>query len=251
MSNEETQKRVREAYEQAQNNPYDATIRYQRQHSDGTLEPLGGQVPDVGSHGNAARAVMQLLVYYHEVVGRSSYDEGSATRRDVIRDVAAVFDHECDALYELGQRLVTEKGDLLNKVFELENQLTAERAKAAVVENELRSVHENLDHARKYSDLNEDANATLTNELAAMNGKLLAAHGTAKHWQTLRDDLLRSYCELTDHIHDQAVRVFGELGTSGNPKGRPRKGNALTESIQAGCDVDELRDLALDLARNG
>ena len=40
-------------------------------------------------------------------------------------------------------------------------------------------------------------------------------------------------------------------GQSGNPKGRPRKGNALTESIQAGCDPDELRDIALSLARNG
>jgi hypothetical protein len=40
-------------------------------------------------------------------------------------------------------------------------------------------------------------------------------------------------------------------GQSGNVKGRPRKGNALTESIQAGADPDELRDIALDLARNG
>lgn len=40
-------------------------------------------------------------------------------------------------------------------------------------------------------------------------------------------------------------------GISGNPKGRPRKGNALTESIQAGVDPDELRDIALQLARNG
>lgn len=40
-------------------------------------------------------------------------------------------------------------------------------------------------------------------------------------------------------------------GQSGNVRGRPRKGNALTESIQAGCDPDELRDIALNLARNG
>lgn len=39
-------------------------------------------------------------------------------------------------------------------------------------------------------------------------------------------------------------------GVSGNPKGRPRKGNALTESIQAGCDPDELREIALKLARS-
>jgi hypothetical protein len=40
-------------------------------------------------------------------------------------------------------------------------------------------------------------------------------------------------------------------GTSGNPLGRPRKGTALTESIRAGCDPNELRDIALRLARDG
>lgn len=40
-------------------------------------------------------------------------------------------------------------------------------------------------------------------------------------------------------------------GVSGNPRGRPRKGNALTDAVRVGADPDELVDIALDLARNG
>jgi hypothetical protein len=40
-------------------------------------------------------------------------------------------------------------------------------------------------------------------------------------------------------------------GQSGNPRGRPPKGNALTEAVRAKVDTAELVDIALDLARNG
>lgn len=40
-------------------------------------------------------------------------------------------------------------------------------------------------------------------------------------------------------------------GTSGNPRGRPPKGSALTDAIRAKCNPAELVDIALALARNG
>ena len=40
-------------------------------------------------------------------------------------------------------------------------------------------------------------------------------------------------------------------GTSGNPRGRPPKGSALTDAIRAKVDPTELVDIALELARNG
>lgn len=40
-------------------------------------------------------------------------------------------------------------------------------------------------------------------------------------------------------------------GQSGNPKGRPRKGNALTEAVRHDAEPHELVAIALDLARNG
>ena len=40
-------------------------------------------------------------------------------------------------------------------------------------------------------------------------------------------------------------------GQSGNPRGRPRKGSALTDAIRSKVDPHELVDIALDLARNG
>jgi hypothetical protein len=40
-------------------------------------------------------------------------------------------------------------------------------------------------------------------------------------------------------------------GESGNPKGRPPKGSALTDAIRAKVDPDELVEIALHLARNG
>jgi Family of unknown function (DUF5681) len=40
-------------------------------------------------------------------------------------------------------------------------------------------------------------------------------------------------------------------GQSGNPKGRPRKGNALTEAIREAADPEELAAIALRLAREG
>lgn len=38
-------------------------------------------------------------------------------------------------------------------------------------------------------------------------------------------------------------------GQSGNPKGRPRRGHALSEAVRAGADPAELVTIALDLAR--
>jgi hypothetical protein len=40
-------------------------------------------------------------------------------------------------------------------------------------------------------------------------------------------------------------------GQSGNPKGRPRKGSALTDAIRAKVDPTELIEIALKLARDG
>jgi len=40
-------------------------------------------------------------------------------------------------------------------------------------------------------------------------------------------------------------------GTSGNPRGRPPKGSALTDAIRAKVDPAELVAIALDLARSG
>lgn len=40
-------------------------------------------------------------------------------------------------------------------------------------------------------------------------------------------------------------------GQSGNPRGAPRKGNALAQAIRWKADPNELVDIALDLARNG
>ncbi|MGE0551293.1 MAG: hypothetical protein AB7O24_13360 [Kofleriaceae bacterium] len=40
-------------------------------------------------------------------------------------------------------------------------------------------------------------------------------------------------------------------GVSGNPRGRPPKGSALTDAIRAKVDPSELVTIALDLARNG
>lgn len=40
-------------------------------------------------------------------------------------------------------------------------------------------------------------------------------------------------------------------GQSGNPKGRPRKGNALTEAVRESAEPHELVAIALELARNG
>ena len=40
-------------------------------------------------------------------------------------------------------------------------------------------------------------------------------------------------------------------GISGNPKGRPPKGSALSDAIRAKVDTGELVDIALALARSG
>lgn len=40
-------------------------------------------------------------------------------------------------------------------------------------------------------------------------------------------------------------------GQSGNPRGRPRKGNALAEAVRSRVEPDELIAIALDLARSG
>ena len=39
-------------------------------------------------------------------------------------------------------------------------------------------------------------------------------------------------------------------GVSGNPNGRPRKGDALSEAIRRRCEPDELVDIALKIARS-
>ncbi len=40
-------------------------------------------------------------------------------------------------------------------------------------------------------------------------------------------------------------------GQSGNPRGRAGRGTSLIDSIRRGVDADEMRDLALELARHG
>lgn len=40
-------------------------------------------------------------------------------------------------------------------------------------------------------------------------------------------------------------------GASGNPKGRPRRGDALAEAIRSKCDPEELASIAMTIAREG
>lgn len=53
---------------------------------------------------------------------------------------------------------------------------------------------------------------------------------------------------MADEKH-RAVGHRWKPGESGNPKGRPRKGNALSEAIRWKCDPNELVDIALTIAR--
>lgn len=56
---------------------------------------------------------------------------------------------------------------------------------------------------------------------------------------------------MTDHEKPNAGPHRWRPGQSGNPRGRPRKGSALTDAIQAKVDTAELVDIALQLARSG
>lgn len=53
------------------------------------------------------------------------------------------------------------------------------------------------------------------------------------------------------HARKPATPASWSAGRSGNPRGRPPKGSALTDAIRAKVSPDELVAIALDLARNG
>jgi hypothetical protein len=40
-------------------------------------------------------------------------------------------------------------------------------------------------------------------------------------------------------------------GSSGNTRGRPRKGSALADALRSKCDPEELATIALEIARSG